>query len=149
MAARKPTCFLSIASLMFVALTSVVSFIMKCFVVLAFYIMSEEDISYVCERGLGLYAADSDKDDQSSDWSVVTGPRSPRSPSPNNLTGTEQCDFGINCQHRHLTLRGTNHFKVQVKCKDCKTLISEHLTPAGIRARAAKRQRGNGRVKEE
>ena len=149
MAAQKPTCFLSIASLMFVAFTSVVSFTMKCFVVLAFYMMSEEDISYVCERGLGFYAAEPDNDDRSSDWSVVSGPGTPRSPSQNNLTGPEQCDFGINCQHRHLTLRGTNHFKVQVKCKACKTLISERLTPAGIRARAAKRQRGNGGVEEE
>ena len=56
--------------------------------------MSEEDISYVCERGLGFYAAEPDNDDRSSDWSVVSGPGTPRSPSQNNLTGPEQCDFG-------------------------------------------------------
>lgn len=121
-------------SLMWVLVASGISLVLKWLVLLAFCFMSENDILCVCARGQA-----SCNHDTISDWSVVSDPDS----SPRHTTDT--------CRHLRLTRRGTNHLKIQVKCKDCKHVLMEKPTPLGIKLKAqkAKVRQGKASLEEE
>lgn len=138
--------------LMGILLGRVVSFLMKGLAILAFYMMSKEDVLSVLEYYKCAQKSPSDDDDGDSisDWSCISDEvrysdppvTKCRQDTAKNITDPDE-RF---CKHKHVTRLGSNHFKIQIKCKDCGALLLEQQTPAGVKCSSKKISQNKGYV---